>query len=102
MPWHELLEPRIDVFGLVVDRQVGPQLLAQRDLLIAAGGGGHPRADGLGDLHHGRADATAAAVDEQCFAGLQLRSRASSERGRDAGQRDRATASWLLTPGGVA
>src|SRR5437763_1544804 len=52
-----LFDSGVDILALVLDGQIGAQLFAQRDLLLAAGRGNDPRADRLGHLHHGRTDA---------------------------------------------
>ncbi len=58
------------------------------NFLVAAGGGDHPGADRFGHLHDHRADAAGAAVDEQHFAGSQLRVAQQTQARGKRNQRD--------------
>ena len=62
-----------EIFGLVVNGDVGAEPAAGLAFLRRSGGGDDARAERLGELNRGRADAGRAAVDEQRFAGLEAR-----------------------------
>ena len=57
-----------EILGLVVDGDVGAELAAGRAFLGRAGGGDHARAERLGELDRGGADAGGAAMDQQRLA----------------------------------
>ena len=60
-----------EILGLVVDRDVGPELAAGLAFLGVAGGDEDPGAEGLGELDGAGADARSAAVDEDRLARRQ-------------------------------
>ena len=57
-----------EIFGLVVDGDVGAELAAGRAFFRRAGGGDDAGAESLGELDRGGADARGAAVHEQRLA----------------------------------
>ena len=60
---------RVDeVVGAVVDRELGAELAAQRDLVVAAGGRDHACTGGPAELDRGGADAARARVHEEPLA----------------------------------
>ena len=62
-----------EILGLVVDRAVGAELQAGVAFLLRAGGDDHLRAERLGELNGGGADAGRAAMDQQRLAGSSVR-----------------------------
>ena len=85
-------QARREVFLRVVDGDVRTEEgLGGADLLRVAGGRGHPSTDGLGQLDGHGADAARGPMDEDSFAGLQLRrhDQVGIDRRRDLGQRCR-------------
>ena len=60
-----------EIFGLIVNGDVGAELAAGLAFLRRAGGRDDAGAEGLGELDRGRADAGRAAVDQQRLAGLE-------------------------------
>ena len=67
----KLLDARIDIFALVVDRQVGAQLAAQAQLRRTARGRDDSRALRLGHLHEQPAHPARGGVHERAVAVLQ-------------------------------
>ena len=68
----ELIERRVEIVGLVADRDAGPELAADLHFLFRTGRRQNAGADGAGHLDHARSDSARAAVDEHALAGLQL------------------------------
>src|SRR5262249_59639270 len=60
-----------EILRLIVNSDVGTEAAAGIAFLRRAGGGDHARAERLGELDRGGADARRAAMDEQRLAGLQ-------------------------------
>ena len=59
-----------EVLGAVIDHHIGAKA-AHGLALVAAGGGKHARAQGMGQLHRRRAHAARRRMDQHRFAGLQ-------------------------------
>ena len=70
-PFRELADLAFEALGPVVDDVVGPERFRAAALLVVADGREHRAADRLRHLDRGGADAGAAGMDEDRFAGLE-------------------------------
>jgi len=62
----------VDSLSFVIDEMVGAELFCLLQLFITAGSGDHARAEKLGNLNGGAADAASCPKDENILAGLQF------------------------------